>query len=92
HHPFGAVLVAPDNKTVLMKQPNVEVVRHAETELAGRAAGEYERSLLWNCTLVTTIEPCLMCAGTQILKPETIYLMVDIPFAIHCLASKRRQD
>ena len=63
HHPFGAVLVGPDDM-VLMSQGNVDAVRHAETELARRAAAEYDREYLWRCTLVTTFEPCAMCAGT----------------------------
>lgn len=41
HHPFRAVLVAPDNEKVLMHQGNVSVVRHAEVELSRRAAETY---------------------------------------------------
>ncbi|CAM4799948.1 unnamed protein product [Rotaria magnacalcarata] len=41
HHPFGCVLVGPDNEVALIDQ-------------------EY----LWRCTLYTTFEPCVMCAGT----------------------------
>ena len=63
HHPFGAVLVGPDD-TILMSQGNLDAVRHAETELARRAAAEYDRDFLWRCTLVSTFEPCAMCAGT----------------------------
>ncbi len=63
HHPFGAVLVGPDNR-VLMRQGNLDAVRHAETELARRAAAAYEPAFLWSSTLVTTFEPCAMCAGT----------------------------
>jgi len=63
HHPFGAVLVGPDNQTVLMKQGNLSVVRHAETELTRRAAEAYSPEYLANCTLVTTFEPCVMCSG-----------------------------
>src|SRR6478736_237329 len=37
HHPFGAVLIGPDNH-VLMRQANINTVRHAETEIARRAA------------------------------------------------------
>jgi len=29
HHPFGAVLVAPDNQTLLLVQTNLDVVNHA---------------------------------------------------------------
>lgn len=63
HHPFGAVLVGPDG-TVLMQQGNIGTVRHAETELARRAAEAYSPEFLWTCTLVSTGEPCAMCAGT----------------------------
>jgi tRNA(Arg) A34 adenosine deaminase TadA len=65
HHPFGALLVAPDGETVLMEQANVDSVNHAEAVLARRAAAQYTPDYLWGCTLVTTAEPCAMCAGTQ---------------------------
>ena len=64
-HPFGAVLVAPDGDTVLMEQGNVDTVNHAESTLARAAAARYDAEYLWQCTLVTTVEPCAMCAGTQ---------------------------
>jgi tRNA(Arg) A34 adenosine deaminase TadA len=64
HHPFGAVLVGPDDR-VLMRQGNLDVLRHAETELARRAADAYPEDYRWRCTLVTTFEPCAMCAGTM---------------------------
>lgn len=63
HHPFGAVLVGPDDR-ILMRQGNLDTVRHAETELARRAAAAYEPEFLWQCTLVSTGEPCAMCTGT----------------------------
>jgi tRNA(Arg) A34 adenosine deaminase TadA len=63
HHPFGAVLVGPDDR-ILMRQGNISTVRHAETELARRAADAYPPEFLWTCTLVSTGEPCAMCAGT----------------------------
>jgi len=65
HHPFGALLVAPDGETVLLTQGNVDAVNHAEAVLARTAAQRFDAALLWNCTLVTTVEPCAMCAGTQ---------------------------
>ena len=65
HHPFGALLVAPDHETVLMTQGNVDSVNHAEAVLAREAARRYTPAELWGCTLVTTVEPCAMCAGTQ---------------------------
>ena len=65
HHPFGALLVAPDGKTVLLEQGNVDTVNHAAAVLARDAAARYRPDYLWGCTLVTTVEPCAMCAATQ---------------------------
>jgi tRNA(Arg) A34 adenosine deaminase TadA len=65
HHPFGALLVAPDGETVLLEQRNVDSVNHAEAVLARDAARQFAPDVLWDCTLYTTVEPCAMCAGTQ---------------------------
>jgi tRNA(Arg) A34 adenosine deaminase TadA len=65
HHPFGAVLFAADHATVLLEQGNVDSVNHAEAVLAREAAARFTPDELWACTLVTTVEPCAMCAGTQ---------------------------
>ena len=65
HHPFGALLLAADGRTVLMAQGNVDSVDHAEAVLARGAAARMPPAELWHCTLVTTVEPCAMCAGTQ---------------------------
>lgn len=64
-HPFGALLVAADHETVLLEQGNVDTVNHAEAVLARLAAHRYDEATLWGCTLVTTVEPCAMCSGTQ---------------------------
>jgi tRNA(Arg) A34 adenosine deaminase TadA len=64
-HPFGALLVGPDGDTVLAEQGNVDTVNHAESTLARTAALNYSADFLWQCTLVTTAEPCAMCAATQ---------------------------
>ena len=64
-HPFGAILVAPDGETVLAEQGNVDTVNHAESVLARTAATNFTPDYLAQCTLVTTVEPCAMCAGTQ---------------------------
>jgi len=64
-HPFGAVLIAPDGETVLAEQGNVDTVNHAESTLARTAATNFTVDYLWHCTLVTTVEPCAMCSGTQ---------------------------
>ncbi|EDX86729.1 Cytidine and deoxycytidylate deaminase zinc-binding region domain protein [Synechococcus sp. PCC 7335] len=65
HHPFGAILVAPDDQTVLMAQGNVDTVNHAESVLLRTAVTNFSAKYLWNCTLYTTVEPCAMCAATQ---------------------------
>ena len=64
HHPFGAVLVAPDHETVLLTQCNIDTVNHAESTLVRIAATNYPADYLWQCTLYTAVEPCCMCAGT----------------------------
>ena len=64
HHPFGAILVAPDHETVLLEQCNIDTVNHAESTLARVAATNYPAAYLWDCTLYTSVEPCCMCAGT----------------------------
>ncbi|PGH02679.1 hypothetical protein AJ79_07558 [Helicocarpus griseus UAMH5409] len=62
--PFAALLLAPDNTTVLLTHLSISHVRHAETQLARLAAEHYSESYLWRCTLVSTWEPCAMCART----------------------------
>jgi len=64
HHPFGALLIAPDGDTVWLEQGNVDTVNHAEAVLAREAARLHRPEVLWQCALVTTVEPCAMCAGT----------------------------
>ena len=64
HHPFGAILVAPDQEAVLMEQGNIDAVNHAESTLARLAAAKYAPEFLWDCTLYTSVEPCCMCSGT----------------------------
>ena len=64
-HPFGALLLAPDGDTVLAEQGNIDTVNHAESTLARTAAANYPGAYLAQCMLVTTFEPCAMCAGTQ---------------------------
>jgi tRNA(Arg) A34 adenosine deaminase TadA len=65
HHPFGAILVGPDQETVLLEQGNVSTVNHAEAVLARTADMNFTPAYLWNCTLYSTVEPCAMCAATQ---------------------------
>jgi hypothetical protein len=67
HHPFGAVLVAADNETVVMQQGNLDSVAHAESTLAQRGAKQFNPDKLWGMTLYTPAEPCVMCASRPIL-------------------------
>lgn len=65
--PFGAILV-DDKGKVLLEQTNEQAkikdcTAHAETSLARKASGIYEPEFLWNCSLYTTVEPCVMCTG-----------------------------
>lgn len=64
HHPFGAILVGPDQETVVLEQCNIDTVNHAESTLARVAATNFTPEFLWSCTLYTAVEPCCMCAGT----------------------------
>ena len=50
---------------MLLEQGNVDGVNHAEAVLARHAASRWSPAELWPCSLVTTVEPCAMCAGTQ---------------------------
>ncbi|KAJ5679535.1 hypothetical protein N7462_007779 [Penicillium macrosclerotiorum] len=61
--PFAALLLAPDNETPLMSSLSLSHVRHAEAELARNAADNYAWDYLAQCTMVSTWEPCAMCAG-----------------------------
>lgn len=65
HHPFGAILVAPDHETVLLEQGNIDTVNHAEATLVRIAYAKFPSDYLWNCTLYSTAEPCVMCSGAQ---------------------------
>ncbi|KAJ5606221.1 cytidine deaminase-like protein [Penicillium lagena] len=62
--PFVALLLAPDNSTILLSSLSLSHVRHAESELARNAADNFAFDYLARCTLVSTWEPCAMCAGT----------------------------
>ena len=66
NHPFGALLAGPDG-AVLLTSGNTYAadrgVGHAETNVARAAAQQYEPDFLARCSLVTSVEPCCMCAG-----------------------------
>ncbi|KIX01914.1 uncharacterized protein Z518_07853 [Rhinocladiella mackenziei CBS 650.93] len=62
--PFAALLLAPDNTTILLTHVSISHVQHAETELARLASIHFSQKYLVACTLVSTWEPCAMCTGT----------------------------
>lgn len=66
NHPFGALLAGPDGE-VLIEAGNTHATDrgpgHAELNVARIAAVKYPAEFLATCTLVTSVEPCAMCAG-----------------------------
>jgi tRNA(Arg) A34 adenosine deaminase TadA len=66
NHPFGALLIGPGGE-VLLSSGNTYAtdrgVGHAETNVAQAAARAFAPEYLERCTLVTSVEPCCMCAG-----------------------------
>ena len=67
NHPFGAVLVDADGVVVLEAENTVadagDVTGHAETNLVRLATTTIPHDRLATHTLVTSCEPCAMCAG-----------------------------
>ena len=63
-HPFGCLLLAPDNETILLEQGNIDQVDHAEAVLARLAHRNFSPEYLWGCSVITSVEPCCMCSGT----------------------------
>ncbi len=67
NHPFGALLVGPEGD-VLISAGNTysqDRLGHAESNVARAAALQYDADFLRTCTLVTSVEPCCMCAGAS---------------------------
>ena len=67
NHPFGAVLVGPQNELLMEAENTVEtgndITGHAEINLVRMASAEYDFRSLALCTLYSSTEPCPMCAG-----------------------------
>ncbi len=66
NHPFGA-LVVDDQGGIVVESGNTYSqdfgVGHAELNVAREAARRYSADQLATFTLVTSVEPCCMCAG-----------------------------
>ncbi len=65
--PFGALLVDEKGK-ILVEAENSEITSkdstaHAETNLVRLASFKYDKNFLAKCTLYSSAEPCVMCAG-----------------------------
>ena len=65
-HPFGALLVRKG--AVVLTAVNTvhtdhDITRHAELNLVSQASRQFSPEFLAECTLVTSTEPCAMCAG-----------------------------
>ncbi len=67
NHPFGAVLADADGTVILRTQNSVgmtgDATGHAETNLMRLASIRYDRKFLETCTIYSSAEPCVMCAG-----------------------------
>ena len=66
--PFGAVLVDKEGN-IIIEQENLQVTTHdksahAEVSLVRNVTPEYDADFLWDCTIYTNVEPCIMCAGS----------------------------
>lgn len=67
NHPFGALLCDGDGKIVLEAENTVggdnDVTRHAELNLMSIASRTFSPAELGRLVMVTSTEPCPMCAG-----------------------------
>ena len=65
--PVGAVLVDADGQIIAaghnLREEKNDPTSHAEIEVIREAASKLNSWRLDNCTLVVTLEPCVMCAG-----------------------------
>jgi tRNA(Arg) A34 adenosine deaminase TadA len=65
NHPFGALLVGPDGDVLISSGNTYSADRglgHAEANVCRAATQQYEPEFLERCTLLTSVEPCRMCA------------------------------
>ncbi|PRH78173.1 tRNA-specific adenosine deaminase, partial [Streptomyces solincola] len=68
--PVGAVVLAPDGTPVATghneREATGDPTAHAEVLALRRAAAALGEWRLPGCTLVVTLEPCVMCAGALV--------------------------
>jgi tRNA(adenine34) deaminase len=69
--PVGAVVVGPDGEVVgrghNAREADRDPTAHAEVMALRAASARLGRWRLDDCTLVVTLEPCVMCAGATVL-------------------------
>jgi len=67
NHPFGALLTDEHGEVLLEAENSVitgkDCTGHAETNLMRLASQSFSPEKLASCTLYTSAEPCVMCAG-----------------------------
>lgn len=67
NHPFGALLVGPEQNILLEEENNVftckDCTGHAELNVVRKASSTFELETLAASTLYSSAEPCAMCAG-----------------------------
>ena len=66
NEPFGAVLV--QGGAIILEAQNTvntdgDITKHAELNLVSQAVKKLSPKVLSQCTLYTSTEPCVMCAG-----------------------------
>ena len=77
--PVGAVVLGPDGAVVgegrNRREADGDPTAHAEVLALRSAAGALGRWRLDDCTLVVTLEPCVMCAGAIVLArvPRVVF-------------------
>lgn len=69
--PVGAVVLGPDGEVLGLgrnaREADGDPTAHAEVRALRQAAATAGTWRLDGCTLVVTLEPCLMCAGAMVL-------------------------
>ncbi|WP_278237556.1 tRNA adenosine(34) deaminase TadA [Isoptericola sp. AK164] len=68
--PVGAVVVSPDGRLLGLghnrREETGDPTAHAEVLALRQAAVSWREWRLTDCTLVVTLEPCVMCAGALV--------------------------
>ncbi|MEG3614745.1 tRNA adenosine(34) deaminase TadA [Isoptericola haloaureus] len=68
--PVGAVVVSPDGRLLGLghnrREETGDPTAHAEVLALRQAAASWGEWRLTDCTLVVTLEPCVMCAGALV--------------------------